>query len=167
MVNIWRWLVFSLLVEDPNIRRPCYLTSRMWSICVDWLWAFLVRCPGPLSRKAVMFSGQTLFPSFFSNDIRELRVISLRRRKRELQGRGQRPILTNPEPPTRMLQREGRETNPKIPHSTKTKRKTIKPANTHNPTQLNTREEDSNLLRPRAPAEHQRIQVMSLNCAFR
>ena len=59
--------------------------------------------------------------------------------KKKKKGATRERSKTNPEPPTRMLQREGRETNPKIPHSTKTKRKTIKPTNTHNPTQLNTR----------------------------
>jgi hypothetical protein len=90
---------------------------------------------------------------FFLNDARELRVISLRRRKMGLQGRGQRPILN---PPPECYKGRVERPIPKSHITPKLKEKTSKPANTHDPTQLNTREEDSNLLRPRAPAEHQR-----------
>ena len=45
--------------------------------------------------------------------------------KKKKKGATRERSKTNPEPPTRMLQREGRETNPKISHSTKTKRKNM------------------------------------------
>jgi len=58
--------------------------------------------------------------------------------------------------PHQYITKGGSRDQSQNPH-TAPERQNEKPANTYNPTQLHTREiEDSNLLRPRAPAEHQR-----------